>query len=189
MSRKPVPDRDAALTQDSLKLTPPWLEYFKDADRRTPGVPYSTTEPTNGQVYVYNSTTGLLEPTSIGARFTNSLGADVALNNTGLFFTGPTVAQGTTGTWFVAGSVTVQDTAGAARINAVLWDGTTVIASAQTNTTGATGSAMISLAGYISSPAGNLRISCQDITSTSGKITFNQTGLSKDATISAFRVA
>jgi hypothetical protein len=85
--------------------------------------------------------------------------------------------------------VTLQDTAGAARINAKLWDGTTVIASAQTNTTGATGSAMISLSGYIVSPAGNIRISCQDITSTSGKITFNQSGNSKDATITAFRVA
>lgn len=64
MSRKPVPDRDAALTESNLKTTQPWLEFFKDADRRTPGVAYSATAPTNGQVYVYNSTTGLLEPSS-----------------------------------------------------------------------------------------------------------------------------
>src|SRR6185295_5870634 len=64
MSRKLVPDRDAALADASLRPTQPWLEYFKDADRRTPGVAYSITDPTNGQVYVYNSTTGQLEPSS-----------------------------------------------------------------------------------------------------------------------------
>jgi hypothetical protein len=37
---------------------------------------------------------------------TNSLGADVLLNNTANYFTGPSVAQGTSGTWFASGNVT-----------------------------------------------------------------------------------
>src|SRR2546426_953355 len=36
---------------------------------------------------------------------TNSLGADVALNNTANYFDGPSVAQGTSGTWFASGTV------------------------------------------------------------------------------------
>ena len=127
---------------------------------------------------------------SADAPLTNSLGADVALNNTGNYFDGPSVAQGTSGTWFVSGTVTVYDTAGSATFYAKLWDGTTVISSAIITAYGAVSLPMsISLSGYIASPAANLRISVRDITSTSGQIRFNATGNSKDSTISAVRVA
>lgn len=119
---------------------------------------------------------------------TNSLAADVALSNTANYFVGPTIAQGSTGTWWVSGTVTVQDTIGAAGFDAKLWDGTTVIASTDLNTSGATFGSM-SLSGYIVSPAGNLRIEVKDLSSTSGKIIFSRTGLSKDSTISAHRIA
>ena len=76
---------------------------------------------------------------------TNSIGSDVSLNNTANFFTGPTVAQGTTGTWFASGTVTLNDTAGAASFYAKLWDGTTVIASCFATTSGATNGVAISL--------------------------------------------
>lgn len=125
----------------------------------------------------------------IGTRITSALGADVNLNNTGTYFTGPTVAQGTVGTWFVIGTVTVQDTAGTAAIGAKLWDGTTVINSASGGIAGANNLAAITLSGYISNPVGNLRISVIDGTSTSGLLKFNYSGNSKDCHISAIRIA
>jgi len=119
---------------------------------------------------------------------TNSLGADVLLNNTANYFQGPSIAQGTVGTWFASGTVLVGDT-GAANIQCKLWDGTTVISSGSINATSAGGNASIALSGYIVSPADNLRISCKDVSSVNGKILFNFTGNSKDSTISAIRIA
>lgn len=120
---------------------------------------------------------------------TNSLGGDVALNNTANYFDGPSVAQGTAGTWFVSGTVVVLDTAGIATYSVKLWDGTTVIASGSQVGVGASSPMSVSLSGYIVSPAGNLRISAKDITSTNGAIKFNSTGNSKDSTITAIRIA
>jgi hypothetical protein len=120
---------------------------------------------------------------------TNSLGADVALNNTANYFTGPTVAQGTSGTWFASGTVTLTDTAGAAFFYVKLWDGTTVIASGVVRTDVASAIDTVSLSGYLASPAGNIRISVRDVTSTSGAIKFNVSGESKDSTLSVFRTA
>ncbi len=119
---------------------------------------------------------------------TNSLSGDVALNNTALYFDGPSVAQGTVGTWFVSGNVSVQDNAGAANINVKLWDGTTIIDSGKARVTTINGQIFISLSGFITSPAGNLRISCRDGSSTSGLIEYNASGLGKDSTITAIRI-
>lgn len=119
---------------------------------------------------------------------TNSLSGDVALNNTALYFDGPSVAQGTSGTWFASGNVLLQDNAGVATIHVKLWDGTTVIDSAKCRILAINGEVMISLSGYITSPAGNLRISARDTTSTSGLIEANATGNGKDSTITAIRI-
>ena len=122
---------------------------------------------------------------------TASLSGDVALNNTANYFDGPSVAQGTAGTWFVSGTVVVMDTtAGSNSIVAKLWDGTTVIASSAVvaSNIGASNFS-ISLSGYLVSPAGNLRISVRDVTTTAGKIIFNGSGNSKDSTITAIRIA
>lgn len=124
---------------------------------------------------------------------TSSLSGNVALNNTGTYFDGPIVAQGTTGTWFVSGTVTVYDPAAAnAQIDVRLWDGASgIVASAvaATNVAGGGVAAAISLSGIITSPAGNLRISCKDTSSVNGLILFNQSGDSKDSTITAIRLA
>ena len=123
----------------------------------------------------------------IAAAITNSLGADVLLNNTANYFDGPSVAQGTSGTWWASGTVTLNDTAGNANFLCKLWDGTTVIASAEdTKTTSQFG--VIALSGYLASPAANIRISCKDGSLTSGKILFNATGNSKDSTLSVHRI-
>lgn len=130
----------------------------------------------------------LINPAMPFTPITNSLSGDVALNNTANFFDGPSVAQGTAGTWFVSGTISVNDTAGGAVFHAKLWDGTTVISAGVTNTSTANQIGSIALSGIITSPAGNLRISAKDSTSTSGNIKFNITGTSKDSTITAVRI-
>lgn len=119
----------------------------------------------------------------------NSIGADVVTNNTGTYFDGPSVAQGTAGTWVAIGGVTVIDTAAARNFNIKLWDGTTVLSSAAVSTPGAGSSSYVMLAGVLASPAGNLKMSVNEPVGTNGKIQFNQSGNSKDSTIWVFRIA
>lgn len=125
----------------------------------------------------------------IGSPITAALGGDVTLNNTATYFDGPSVAQGSTGTWFVSGTVTMLDTAGAATFLGKLHDGTTVIASGPATSISASALVTISLSGFIVGPVGNLRISLRDTTSTSGVMKFNSSSLSKDSVITAFRLA
>lgn len=120
---------------------------------------------------------------------TASLSGDVTMNNTANYFTGPSIAQGTSGTWLVMGSVTARSTAGAANFMAKLWDGTTVIDSGRMASLGVNNDIVFALSGYITAPAGNLRISVRDESDTSGLIKFNATGESKDSTITAIRIA
>lgn len=115
-----------------------------------------------------------------------SLTADVALTSTATFYDGPTIAQGTAGTWFASGKVTVTDASSAA-LWAKLWDGTTVIDSGAFQVAGG-GFVTISLSGYTTNPVANLKISVRDTSNITGKIVFNQTGASKDSTLSAIRI-
>ena len=120
---------------------------------------------------------------------TASLGSDVSLSTAVSYFDGPSIAQGTVGTWFVSGTVTLID---AVTANAVyhlkLWDGTTVIASALHTQATISKHVSVALSGYITAPAGNLRISAKDVSST-GALVFNATGNSKDCTLTAIRIA
>lgn len=138
---------------------------------------------------VTNKTIAVTNNTFNFTPITAALGADVDLNNTGNYFDGPSIAQGSTGTWWVTGQVTVLDTAGGAGFNAKLWDGTTVIASGSCTTNGGSHRFVIHLAGYLAAPAGNLRISVKDTSATTGKIKYNDSGNSKDSVISAMRIA
>jgi hypothetical protein len=149
-----------------------------------------------GAVKVDNSTitasggviTAVRPPAS---QITASLGGDVAMGAINNVADGPSIAQGTTGTWWVSGSVTVLDTVGVSEIDCKLWDGTTVISSgsAEVSNQAASQPQTVHLSGFITSPAGNLRISCKNISRATGVIKFNLTGTSKDSTISAFRIA
>lgn len=123
-----------------------------------------------------------------GVKFTSSLGANVALNNTANYFDGPSVAQGTVGTWYATGTVTVSDTAVVATTFCKLWDGTTVIASTAATNAAANYAMPVALSGYLASPAGNIRISCRNVSATTGLILFNSSGNSKDATVSVHRI-
>ena len=117
----------------------------------------------------------------------NILGADVLLNNITTFFAGPSMAQGTVGTWLVGGSVTCTDTA-AGSFSVRLTDGTTIISTGQ-STAAAGGRIVIPVNGIITAPAGNIRINVKDGAATTGKILFNVTGDSKDSSIWGIRIA
>ena len=119
----------------------------------------------------------------------NSLGADIAMPSATTYYDGPSVAQGTVGTWFVSGTITVISTSVGADAQVKLWDGTTVIASAETLSTGANAPASTTLSGIITNPAGNLRLTAKNISAATGVIKFNATGNAKDSTITAIRIA
>jgi hypothetical protein len=124
------------------------------------------------------------------APITNSLSSNVALSNTSSYFDGPSVAQGSTGTWFASGTVTLLDTANStAGMDCKLWDGTTVIASARTITPSVANIPItVTLSGFVAAPAGNIRISCKNFSGTTGIINANLTGSAKDSTITAHRI-
>ena len=119
---------------------------------------------------------------------TNSLSGDVALNNTATFFTGPTIPQGTVGIWFASGTVTLTDTAVQAAFQVKLWDGTSLISSTRVKLPVIDQAMSVTLSGYISAPAGNIRISVCDLSATTGVILYNQSTLTKDSTITAIRI-
>jgi hypothetical protein len=167
-----LPGQNVAIQTPQSQIEPLWYEKLK------------------GWEAFINLASNYIPPASIvSPPLTASLGADVATNVLGNYFQGPSIAQGTVGTWFVSGSVTIVDTAGASTFWAKLWDGTTVIASGAATTQGANGAAVIALSGYLASPVNNLRISVREPNLTTGSIKFNVSGNSKDSTISAFRIA
>lgn len=123
------------------------------------------------------------------APITNSIASDIAMNNISNYFDGPSVAQGSTGTWFASGSVVLLDTtSSAAGLRCKLWDGTNVVASGTQIPAGMSFPVSIALSGVFTSPPGNIRISCQDFSTTSGVIKANITLNSKDSTVTAYRI-
>jgi len=145
--------------------------------------------PTSGQIAVWTNSTTIQGITLLGASVvTNSLGSDVNLTNTGSFFDGPSCAQGTTGTWYASGNVTMVSSASADTFVAKLWDGTTVIDSAVINAV-ASDFTTIHLSGVLASPAANIKISVKNTTNTTQSIRFNASGASKDSTLTVIRIA
>jgi hypothetical protein len=143
----------------------------------------------NAKGLVTAASSGGFNPSPIAAILSN----DVNLNSS-TYTDGPSVAQGSSGTWFASGSLTLFNASGAQVYQVKLWDGTTVIASGSTEsgilTTG--GFITISLSGVLATPAGNLRLSAL-AGSTGGGGTgvmhHNASGAGKDCYISAFRIA
>lgn len=122
-----------------------------------------------------------------------SLTSDVTLSNTSTYFDGPSIPSASTtagSIWLLMGTVSIQAPTGGDVFQAKLWDGTNVFAStevamAPTQNFGPA----ISLSGVTAStPAGNLRISVDDITHTNGVLKANQSGNQKDSTITAVRI-
>ena len=119
-----------------------------------------------------------------------ALGADVNISNS-VYTDGPSIAQGTSGTWLVIAKVNFTDTAGACQVKFKLWDGTTIVDSADDHVTATSSFFSCTLAGVISSPAANLKVSA--LTNAAGSTTtqfrFNASGNSKDCSITAIRIA
>lgn len=199
---RPVPGLDVPVISQNGYMNQAWFEFFQS----TSALLKNTTDTANaaaaassvksidtatGDLTLGNGLARTLQALRVSlTSITASLGADVALNNTGAYFDGPSVAQGTTGTWFVSGTVTVLDPSNSGNIfNCKLWDGTTAIASSAMRPSLVTGGFPISLSGIITSPAGNLRISCQAATFNTGLIRFNSSGNFRDSTITAVRIA
>ena len=71
------------------------------------------------------TTSGTINTDVSLTKLTNVVASDVAINVANQYFDGPSVAQGSTGTWFVVGTVSILDTGN--NINLVkLHDGTTM---------------------------------------------------------------
>ncbi len=102
---------------------------------------------------------GLSTTTTTGflTYLSNYLASPVTIGSSSVFVVGPTVSQGSSGTWFASGTVTVTEGAANGTVYLQLWDGTTVI-SASAVTPPATGIFSVTLSGIIAAPAGNLNI-------------------------------
>ncbi len=127
-----------------------------------------------------STTTGIL------TFITNSLGANVGVAATAT--TGPSVAQGSSGIWLAIASISVEDTGTIRSFSVTLTDGTSVLDSGIVSTPGAALFSTISLAGVISAPAGNIRITATVPTSGNAFMLSNGSGSSKDSTLTAIRI-
>lgn len=133
-----------------------------------------------GQTCTLGSTCGL-------SSITNSLAGAVTMTTAVTYYDGPSVAQGSTGTWFSSGNATISAPQASDQILCKLWDGTTLIDSGYAQT-GNGLLASIHLSGYLASPAGNLRISCTNATRNGGTIATGNGIDAKASTVSAFRI-
>jgi hypothetical protein len=136
-----------------------------------------------GQTCTLGSTCGLTTAS-------NTLGANVNLTPINTYLDGPSMAPGSTGTWFASGTVTLGTTSGSGSdlIRCKLWDGTTVKASGASYIITGNGTITMSLSGIFTSPAGNIRISCEDHTTANGYIASSDSALGADSTIWGMRI-
>lgn len=119
---------------------------------------------------------------------TNTLAGNVAISTgAATYVDGPSVSVGTSGVWFASGSVTLTATA-VANMFVKLWDGTTVMDSGNFIVPAANFRGIVTLAGTITNPASNIKISVNDPDGAGGTIEFNRSANSKDATITVFRI-
>lgn len=118
----------------------------------------------------------------------NSLTTNVALSTATQYFTGPQVAQGTTGTWLAMGQVTCDDSLSSGVYDVQLTDGTTTVAAGEMRDSGQGNRAMLSLSGVFVNPAGNIAIQAKDRISSGGRLLYNGSGTSTDSTINVVRI-
>jgi len=146
---------------------------------------------TPGDILPLNYGTGL---TSAGGNLnadlsvlTNSLGSPVTMTTEGTYYDGPSVAQGTSGTWLAVGQVSVSGNAVGNYVTCKLWDGTTLIASAGIQTAGSNIDSM-PLSGMLVNPAANIKISCEDSSANGGTINSSTGAESKASTLTVIQI-
>lgn len=130
-----------------------------------------------------------LNKTVIGIGTPNPLtfSVTVAVNLSNVAYNiGPTISQGSAGTWYASGTATITSTIGDA-IVCRLTDGTNLIDSTQFNVA-ASGTTSTHLSGIRAAPAGNLRIECENVAGARGTIAPTNGADQKASTISAFRI-
>jgi hypothetical protein len=164
------------------------LTLEEQASPSTPSANKVVVYPKSDGLLYSKDDTGLELPVNGVSSMTSSLAADVNLSTVAQYFDGPSVAQGTSGTWFASGVVVLAAGASANGFYVKLWDGTTVMASCAIQASPGGAYTTTTLSGVLANPAGNIRISARDITATDGKLLFNQTSTSKDCTITAIRI-
>lgn len=171
--------------KDHQKQNMALQEHARQIDVSTASIATNTTNIATNTTNIASLQTVI---TNLGAPLTNTLVADVLLNNTANYFDGPSVAQGAVGTWFACATVTLFDTATAAMF-LKLWDGTNIASSSVGVVLSTQTINVFTLSGIFTSPPGNIRLSVRDSTNTSGKILCNQSGLAKDSSITVVRLA
>lgn len=115
---------------------------------------------------------------------TNATTADIALVSTGTYVDGPSVSQGSSGTWFVSGGIFFDCANSANNIAAKLWDGATLLSVGIVSLSAGFVSTM-SLSGIITSPSGNLRISAAKGVANTATIRANLTVVASTLTTGA----
>ncbi len=121
---------------------------------------------------------------------TNVLAGDATYSTTG-FTDGPSVSQGSSGTWFASGTITIASTLATQAHYVKLWDGTTAMAvtSVTNSFVSAGGTASASLSGIITAPAGNIRMSARIVSGGSAsKIKANASGDAVDSVLTVVRI-
>lgn len=119
---------------------------------------------------------------------TNSLGSPVTMTTSSTAYDGPTVSQGTTGTWLVMGGLMVNTPAGNNTVGIQLWDGTTNIATGG-NSSGASQQVNTHLSGIITNPTGNLKLTATNFSASGGTIAINNGAAAPSSYITAIRIA
>ncbi len=157
-----------------------------NASGGVPTVPVANSDLANSSTIVAGQTCALGSTCGLSTA-SNTLSSDVSLSNASNYFDGPSMVQGSTGTWWVSGNVQL-DSSTSDTFRCKLWDGTTVIASAQFYNLAGDGGVNQSLSGLLASPAGNIRISCRDVSTANGAIRANSSANSHDSTIWGIRI-
>jgi hypothetical protein len=118
-----------------------------------------------------------------------SLGSDQAMDNNITYKDGPSAAQGSVGLWEASGQVTLLSTS-SDNFAVKLWDGTGAAVDAAFINCAANQSVVCALSGIVSAPAGNIRLSAKNTSSSNGSLKFNQSGNgNKDCTLTVKRIA
>lgn len=120
--------------------------------------------------------------------YSNALVGDVALNNTSTFFTGPSVSQGSSGTWACTGTVTMIDVAANNNYNLRMTDGAFNATTALVGQSAQNAPVTVTMTGVFVAPAGNIRIQVRANAATTAAIKYNLSGESRDAVLFCHRI-
>lgn len=116
-------------------------------------------------------------PGAVNLGATTYLGADVSLNNTGSFFSGPNTGSLPPGTYLLSAKAQVVDSAGAADFVIQIHDGSAAVDTGRVSTSNATLIATVGLSKVVTiATATTFTLQAKDVSSTSGTLQRSTTG-------------